>query len=78
VSEPASTLAHDQGRTPCACHSSGSPGKGSKPRFHEVIGLSLPEAIILRKVLKLKLTAVFFGVVGLGILLVGCLFNAVM
>ncbi|MEI6501508.1 MAG: permease, partial [Armatimonadota bacterium] len=41
-----------------------------------VIGLSLPEAIILRKVLKPKLIAVFFGVVGGGILLVGFLFNA--
>ena len=43
-----------------------------------VIGLSLPEAVILRKVLKLKLIAVFFGVVGVGILLVGYLFNVVM
>jgi uncharacterized membrane protein YraQ (UPF0718 family) len=40
-----------------------------------VIGLSLPEAIILRKVLKPKLIAVYFGVVALGILLVGYLFN---
>jgi uncharacterized membrane protein YraQ (UPF0718 family) len=43
-----------------------------------VIGLSLPEAIILRKVLKMKLIAVFFGVVGFGILIVGYLFNLVM
>lgn len=42
-----------------------------------VIGLSLPEGIILRKVLKPKLIAVFFGVVGGGILLVGLLFNAI-
>jgi len=42
-----------------------------------VIGLSLPEGIILRKVLKPKLVAVFFGVVGAGILLVGLLFNAI-
>ena len=42
-----------------------------------VIALSLPEAIILRKVLKPKLIAVFFGVVGGGILLVGLLFNAI-
>ena len=41
-----------------------------------VIGLSLPEAIILRKVLKPKLIAVYFGVVALGILAVGYLFNA--
>ncbi|MBF0528083.1 MAG: permease [Deltaproteobacteria bacterium] len=40
-----------------------------------VIGLSLPETIILRKVLKPKLIAVFIGIVGLGILIVGYLFN---
>lgn len=40
-----------------------------------VIALSLPEAIILRKVLKPTLIATFFGVVGIGILLVGYLFN---
>ena len=42
-----------------------------------VIALSLPEAVILRKVLKPRLIAVFFGVVGGGILLVGFLFNAI-
>jgi len=41
-----------------------------------VIALSLPEMIILRKVLKPRLILVFAGVVGLGILLVGYLFNA--
>lgn len=41
-----------------------------------VIALSLPEAIILRKVLKPKLIAAFYGVVGTGILLVGYLFNS--
>lgn len=40
-----------------------------------VIALSLPEAIILRKVLTPKLLAVFLGVVGVGILAVGFLFN---
>jgi len=40
-----------------------------------VIGLSLPETIILRRVLKPTLIAVFIGVVGTGILLVGYLFN---
>ncbi len=40
-----------------------------------VIGLSLPEAVILRKVLKPRLLAVFFGVVAAGITLVGYLFN---
>jgi uncharacterized protein len=43
-----------------------------------VIGLSLPETIILRKVLKPRLIAVFVGVVALGILVVGYLFNALL
>ena len=41
-----------------------------------VIALSLPEMIILRKVLTIRLIAVFVGVVGIGILAVGFLFNA--
>lgn len=41
-----------------------------------VIALSLPEMIILRRVLTLRLIAVFVGVVGTGILAVGYLFNA--
>jgi uncharacterized membrane protein YraQ (UPF0718 family) len=40
-----------------------------------VIALSLPEMIILRKVLTIRLIAVFIGVVGAGILAVGFLFN---
>ncbi|WP_446010695.1 permease [Candidatus Electrothrix sp.] len=40
-----------------------------------VIALSLPEMVILRKVLKPKLIAVFVGVVGSGILFTGYLFN---
>jgi uncharacterized membrane protein YraQ (UPF0718 family) len=40
-----------------------------------VIGLSLPETIILRRVLKPSLIAVFIAVVGAGILVVGYLFN---
>jgi len=40
-----------------------------------VIGLSLPEMIILRKVLKLPLIFTFTGVVGTGIIIVGFLFN---
>ena len=43
-----------------------------------VIALSLPEMIILRKVLKLRLIATFTGVVATGILLVGYVFNAVL
>ncbi len=41
-----------------------------------VTALSLPEAIILRKVLSLRLIFVYFGVVACGILAVGYLFNA--
>jgi uncharacterized protein len=41
-----------------------------------VTALSLPEMIILRKVLSLRLIAVFIGVVAVGILMVGFLFNA--
>ncbi len=40
-----------------------------------VIALSLPEMVILRKVLKPRLIGTFVGVVGGGILLVGYLFN---
>ncbi|MFZ2955418.1 MAG: permease [Candidatus Ozemobacteraceae bacterium] len=43
-----------------------------------VIGLSLPETIILRKVLKPRLIAIFVGVVASGIVLVGYLFNAIL
>ena len=43
-----------------------------------VIALSLPEMVILRKVLKPKLIAVFIAVVAVGIVLVGFLFNAIM
>jgi len=40
-----------------------------------VIALSLPEMVILRKVLKIKLIATFIAVVASGILLVGYVFN---
>lgn len=40
-----------------------------------VIGLSLPEMIILRKVLKMPLIFTFIGVIGTGIIIVGYLFN---
>lgn len=39
--------------------------------------LSLPEAIILRRAMKLPLLAAFFGMVALGIILMGYLFNLV-
>ncbi len=40
-----------------------------------VIGLSLPEIIILKKVLKWQLIGIFVGVVALGIVFVGLIFN---
>ena len=43
-----------------------------------VIALSAPEMIILRKVLKPQLIAVFAGVVAVGIMLVGYVFNLVL
>lgn len=43
-----------------------------------VTALSAPEAILLRKVLKPRLLVAYFGIVALGILLVGWAFNAVM
>jgi len=43
-----------------------------------VTGLSMPEMIILRRVLKPRLLATFIGVVGVGILIVGYFFNWVL
>ena len=43
-----------------------------------VVGLSLPEFILLRRVLRPRLLAAFVGVVSTGILVVGWLFNAVL
>ena len=40
-----------------------------------VTGLSLPEFMILKKVMKWKLLFIFAGVVGLGIMMIGFLFN---
>jgi uncharacterized protein len=43
-----------------------------------VIGLSLPETIILRRVLKPQLIAVFLGVVAVSIVITGYLFNIIL
>jgi len=43
-----------------------------------VVALSLPEMIILRKVLTLKLIGIFISIVASGILLVGLIFNLVL
>ncbi len=37
--------------------------------------LSLPEAVILRRVMNLKLMGLFFGIVALSIVIIGYLFN---
>jgi len=42
-----------------------------------VTGLSLPEFFILRRVMKLPLLLTFFGIVALGIVLIGYMFNFV-
>lgn len=39
------------------------------------VGLSLPEALILKKVMSVKLLAMFFGTITLGIMLIGYLIN---
>ncbi|MCK8059272.1 MULTISPECIES: permease [unclassified Fusibacter] len=41
-----------------------------------VVALSLPEMILLKKVISTKLIAIFVGITGFGILLTGYLFNA--
>jgi len=43
-----------------------------------VVGLSLPEALILKRVMSWKLLGAFFGIVTVGIILIGYLFNIVM
>ena len=43
-----------------------------------VTALSLPEMIILRKVLKPKLIGIFIGIMTVTIIFVGYLFNAIM
>lgn len=40
-----------------------------------IAGLSLPEGIILKRVMTIKLLAVFFGLVAIGIIAIGYLFN---
>jgi len=43
-----------------------------------VVALSLPEAIILRKIMKLKLLLIYFSIVALGIIGIGYLFNLIL
>lgn len=41
-----------------------------------VVGLSLPEALILKRVMKMKLLIYFFGITTINIVIIGYLFNA--
>ncbi len=43
-----------------------------------VTAISFPEAVILKNVLKTPLLVTFFGIVGIGIVIVGYLFNAIL
>ena len=43
-----------------------------------VTALSLPEFMILKKVMKLRLILIFAGIVGIGIMLTGFLFNLIL
>lgn len=43
-----------------------------------VAGLSLPEAVMLKKVMSVKLLGIFFGSVAVGIVMIGYLFNALL
>jgi uncharacterized membrane protein YraQ (UPF0718 family) len=43
-----------------------------------VTAISFPEAIILKNVLKMRLIYTFFGIVAVGIIIVGYLFNAIL
>lgn len=43
-----------------------------------VVGLGLPEMILLRRVLKPKLLTIFMSMVAVGIILMGYLFNLVL
>jgi len=43
-----------------------------------ITALSLPEAMILKRILDIKLIGIFFGIVGLGIIAIGYLFNFIL
>jgi len=59
-----------------ALHEKGLPMGTLLAFMMSVVALSMPEMILLRRVLKPQLLAVFIAVVGSGILIVGYLFNA--
>ena len=61
-----------------ALHDKGLPMGTLLAFMMAVVALSLPELILLRRVLKLPLLAAFVAVVGTGIVAVGYLFNALL
>ena len=65
-------------RSAVALRRGGLPVEGGAPAFViSVVALSLPEMIIARKVLTLRLVALIVAVVATGILAVGLIFNTV-
>ncbi|HMS91262.1 MAG TPA: permease, partial [Candidatus Absconditabacterales bacterium] len=42
------------------------------------VGLSLPEFLILKKIMKTKLLIIFFGIVGICMMILGYFFNAIL
>ena len=61
-----------------ALHEKGLPMGTVLAFMMSVVALSVPELILLRRVLKPPLLAVFFSVTGLGIVLIGYFFNALL
>ena len=55
--------------------SSGVPLGTSLAFLMAIAGLSLPEGIMLKRVLSMKLLLTFFGIVAIGIMIIGYLFN---
>jgi uncharacterized protein len=43
-----------------------------------IVGLSFPEALLLKKVMKIRLIAIFFSTVGIFIIISGYLFNLIL
>lgn len=61
-----------------ALHDKGLPMGTLLAFMMAVVALSLPEMILLRRVLRPKLLATYIGIVGSGIIFVGYLFNAIL
>ena len=61
-----------------ALHDKGLPMGTLLAFMMAVVALSLPEMILLRRVLLPKLLATYIAIVGSGIIFVGYLFNAIL